>query len=84
MIFADSHVRSQTMLSWTSFDYFLIIDLCGTCYADVLKAVTDCLNFGEDWLTCVEDVLGAGSDCIDCVCEVINDISSIFGLDWHC
>ena len=72
------------MLSWTSFDYFLIADLCGTCYADVLKAVTDCLNFGEDWLTCVEDVLGAGSDCIDCVCEVINDISSIFGLDWHC
>ena len=57
---------------------------CGTCYADVLKAVTDCLNFDEDWLTCVEDILGAGSPCIDCVCEIINDISSIFGLDWHC
>ena len=62
---------------------FPIVD-CGTCYDDILKAVTDCTHFLDDWLTCIEDISGAGIPCIDCVCEVINDISSIFGLDWNC
>ena len=72
---------------WESFDYlianFLIAD-CGTCYDDIFAAVTDCILSFDDWLVCVEDILGAGSPCIECVCEVINDISAIFGLDWTC
>jgi len=57
---------------------------CSTCYDDILKAVTDCILEFDNWKTCVEDILGAGSPCIDCVCEVIGDISSIFGQDWSC
>merc|ERR1712083_728627 len=60
------------------------LDDCGTCYDDIFAAVTDCILSFDDWLVCVEDILGAGSPCIECVCEVINDISAIFGLDWTC
>ena len=63
--------------------FILIID-CGTCYDDILAAVTDCFTSFDDWKTCVEDILGAGNPCIDCVCEVIVDIGNIFGQDWHC
>merc|ERR1711974_202342 len=57
---------------------------CSTCYNDILAAVTDCILSFEDWKVCVEDILGAGNPCIECVCEVIVDISQIFGQDWHC
>merc|ERR1719225_2538987 len=60
------------------------LDDCGSCYDDILAAVTDCILSFEDWKVCVEDILGAGNPCIDCVCEVIVDISAIFGQDWHC
>merc|ERR1711910_78354 len=54
---------------------------CGTCYDDILAAVTDCFTSFDDWKTCVEDILGAGNPCIDCICEVIVDIGNIFGQD---
>ena len=63
--------------------FHIFLKDCGTCYDDILKAVTDC--FGDaSWLQCIEDILGAGNPCIECVCEVINDICGIFGCDWTC
>merc|ERR1711981_167532 len=60
------------------------LDDCGSCYDDIFAAVTDCILSFDNWKDCVEDILGAGSPCIECVCEVIADISQIFGLDWSC
>ena len=66
-----------------SFSYSFDAD-CGSCYDDILAAVTDCITSFDDWRKCVEDILGAGNPCIECVCEIIGDIGQIFGQDWSC
>ena len=60
----------------------MAISDCGTCFADVLSAATDCTDGA--WLQCIEDILGAGNPCVSCVCELVSDICGLLGCDWSC
>jgi len=50
------------------------------CYNDVLAAIEDCGNLGDDTneiLVCVETILATSADCLVCICDIIGIIGGV-------